>query len=94
MRMRRTPTPVAILVMTACGVVASPAVVRAALHPLTYAMKAAQRGHSSVGRALALQARGRRFDPGWLHSHKTKPDNHLWLSGFVITGYFCIQMCQ
>ncbi len=29
--------------------------------------KAGQRGHSSVGRALALQARGRRFDPGWLH---------------------------
>jgi uncharacterized membrane protein YbhN (UPF0104 family) len=25
------------------------------------------RGHSSVGRAPALQAGGRRFDPGWLH---------------------------
>ena len=25
------------------------------------------RGHSSAGRALALQARGRRFDPVWLH---------------------------
>ena len=24
-------------------------------------------GHSSAGRALALQARGHRFDPGWLH---------------------------
>ena len=24
-------------------------------------------GHSSAGRALALQARGRRFDPAWLH---------------------------
>ena len=36
-------------------------------NPLTYGMEVAQRGHSSVGRALALQARGRRFDPGWLH---------------------------
>ena len=26
-----------------------------------------QRGHSSAGRAPALQAGGRRFDPGWLH---------------------------
>ena len=26
-----------------------------------------RRGHSSVGRAPALQAGGRRFDPGWLH---------------------------
>ena len=26
-----------------------------------------QRGHSSDGRAPALQAGGRRFDPGWLH---------------------------
>jgi hypothetical protein len=25
------------------------------------------RGHSSAGRAPALQAGGRRFDPGWLH---------------------------
>ena len=30
MRMRRTPTPVAILVMTACGALVPPAVVRAA----------------------------------------------------------------
>ena len=29
------------------------------------------RGHSSVGRARALQARGRRFDPGWLHLSET-----------------------
>ena len=28
------------------------------------------RGHSSVGRAPALQAGGRRFDPGWLHPTK------------------------
>jgi hypothetical protein len=27
----------------------------------------AVRGHSSAGRAPALQAGGRRFDPGWLH---------------------------
>ena len=25
------------------------------------------RGHSSAGRAPALQAGGHRFDPGWLH---------------------------
>ena len=24
-------------------------------------------GHSSAGRALAWHARGRRFDPAWLH---------------------------
>src|SRR5438477_9778625 len=28
---------------------------------------AAKRGHSSAGRALAWHARGRRFDPAWLH---------------------------
>lgn len=27
----------------------------------------AVRGHSSAGRAVALQASGRRFDPDWLH---------------------------
>jgi hypothetical protein len=27
------------------------------------------RGHSSAGRAPALQAGGRRFDPGWLHKY-------------------------
>ena len=42
-------------------------------NPLTYRMEAALRGHSSVGRALALQARGRRFDPGWLHSVRESP---------------------
>jgi hypothetical protein len=26
-----------------------------------------KRGHSSAGRASALQAEGRRFDPDWLH---------------------------
>ena len=30
-------------------------------------MTDAWRGHSSVGRAVALQASGRRFDPVWLH---------------------------
>src|SRR6516225_1905874 len=29
--------------------------------------KARLRGHSSAGRALAWHARGRRFDPAWLH---------------------------
>jgi hypothetical protein len=36
------------------------------------------RGHSSVGRAPALQAGGRRFDPVWLHqtsSRKTSSGN-------------------
>ena len=43
--------------------------------------KARPRGHSSVGRALALQARGRRFDPGWLHLHKMKPGGWLCSPG-------------
>src|SRR6185437_16947317 len=29
------------------------------------------RGHSSVGRAPALQAGGRRFDPVWLHQRRS-----------------------
>src|SRR5829696_4944638 len=28
------------------------------------------RGHSSVGRASRLQREGRRFESGWLHSHR------------------------
>jgi hypothetical protein len=32
------------------------------------ALHSEARGHSSAGRAPALQAGGRRFDPGWLHS--------------------------
>jgi hypothetical protein len=48
---------------------------------LTYRTKAAQRGHSSVGRALALQARGRRFDPGWLHSRNLCNCRSLRLPG-------------
>ena len=38
------------------------------------------RGHSSVGRAVALQASGRRFDPVWLHHSElceTKRVRHL-----------------
>ena len=30
-------------------------------------MEEAKWGHSSVGRASALQAEGRRFEPDWLH---------------------------
>ena len=30
------------------------------------------RGHSSAGRAPALQAGGHRFDPGWLHQRLKK----------------------
>src|ERR1700761_9454165 len=30
-------------------------------------LKRRLRGHSSAGRALAWHARGRRFDPAWLH---------------------------
>ena len=37
----------------------------------------ARRGHSSVGRAPALQAGGRRFDSAWLHFSKIKPCKHL-----------------
>jgi hypothetical protein len=32
------------------------------------------RGHSSAGRALAWHARGRRFEPGWLHSLEAVED--------------------
>src|SRR5262249_1232070 len=32
-------------------------------------------GHSSVGRAPALQAGGRRFDPVWLHQTRMRPGN-------------------
>ena len=35
-----------------------------------------QRGHSSAGRAPALQAGGHRFDPGWLH----QDPNQAWNS--------------
>lgn len=31
-----------------------------------------ERGHSSAGRAPALQAGGRRFDPDWLHQKEKK----------------------
>ncbi len=41
----------------------SPPWVRIPPLPPTYI----KRGHSSVGRAIALQAIGRRFDPVWLH---------------------------
>ena len=34
---------------------------------LTYIARFVLRGHSSAGRALAWHARGRRFDPAWLH---------------------------
>ncbi len=39
------------------------------------------RGHSSAGRAPALQAGGRRFEPGWLHWDKRKPRKVLWPCG-------------
>ena len=39
-----------------------------------------QRGHSSAGRAPALQAGGRRFDPAWLHhSAHSYPKSHYKL---------------
>ena len=39
------------------------------------------RGHSSAGRASALQAEGRRFDPDWLHQEfdEVKIKKHLFL---------------
>ena len=36
-------------------------------HPDPPAAIPHRRGHSSAGRAPALQAGGHRFDPGWLH---------------------------
>jgi hypothetical protein len=38
-------------------------------------------GHSSVGRALPLQGRGRRFEPGWLHSETRSPARTFGLAG-------------
>ena len=55
-------------------------------NPLTYGTEAAQRGHSSVGRALALQARGRRFDPGWLHSVRRSPTATYGCRAFFLFG--------
>jgi hypothetical protein len=43
-------------------------------------------GHSSVGRALPLQGRGRRFEPGWLHWNNTKPPNALLRWGVFACG--------
>ena len=47
-------------------------------------------GYSSVGRAPALQAGGRRFDPGYLHQYDlktsrtgTEPDTGLFHAGAV-----------
>ena len=44
----------------------------------------ARRGHSSVGRAPALQAGGRRFDSAWLHFRKMKPCKHLHAYGVFL----------
>ena len=44
-------------------------------------LRAPLRGHSSAGRALAWHARGRRFDPGWLHH----PSVHNIMS--IFNGY-------
>ena len=40
-------------------------------------MKWVRRGHSSVGRAVALQASGRRFDPVWLHHSYSVVFRHM-----------------
>jgi hypothetical protein len=34
-------------------------------------------GHSSAGRAPALQAGGHRFDPGWLHQFSEISAKHI-----------------
>ena len=47
----------------------------------TWALRlhSALRGHSSAGRAPALQAGGRRFDPAWLHASSTPANaGSLW----------------
>src|SRR3546814_781344 len=48
--------------------------------------KPSKRGHSSAGRAPALQAGGRRFDPDWLHQwvvHRLQR-THTRLSGLAL----------
>jgi hypothetical protein len=40
--------------------------------PTEYSGERRSRGHSSAGRAPALQAGGHRFDPGWLHHLQAK----------------------
>ena len=40
--------------------------------PTEFSSKRGTRGHSSAGRAPALQAGGHRFDPGWLHHPQTE----------------------
>ncbi len=43
------------------------------------------RGISSVGRALALQAKGQEFDSPILHHHTRYPLNAIWSSaGFYV----------
>jgi hypothetical protein len=41
--------------------------------PARCCLRSALRGHSSAGRAPALQAGGRRFDPVWLHQRDCNP---------------------
>jgi hypothetical protein len=40
------------------------------VNPICSALMEFVRGHSSAGRAPALQAGGQRFDPAWLHQKK------------------------
>ena len=40
-----------------------------------------RRGHSSAGRAPALHAGGRRFDPDWLHQEVEKREREKEESG-------------
>ncbi len=48
-------------------------------------------GHSSVGRALDLHSRGRRFDSVWLHqvfwTRKKKPSSKLTMFGDYFKSY-------
>jgi hypothetical protein len=46
------------------------------------------RGCSSIGRAPALQAGGRRFDPVQLHQHPGQQQTSLYLS-IAVTGFRC-----
>ena len=46
-------------------------------------------GHSSAGRAPALQAGGRRFDPGWLHWRKCLQIGWFWVAAWYLAGTRC-----
>jgi hypothetical protein len=44
------------------------------------------RGHSSAGRAPALQAGGRRFDPAWLHHQSARAEPRVFMCNVYSRG--------